>query len=131
MLYLTLMVIVVLIVLTILVWIWCGVILSINPLFVFYIWINELILGKAPENCEVLRYSKMRLRAVSIRKLIKRFQVGGNITQEQADTWNKEINEVMSPYASYVKGKLSFSDYVRIEKILDDIELHVSGEKRS
>ena len=113
--------------LTILVWIWCGIILSINPLFVFYIWMNELVLSKTPEDCEVLRYSKMRLRAVNVRKLIKRFQGCGTITQEQADIWNKEIDEAMSPYASYVKGSLSFSDYVKVKKMFDDIELHVVG----
>ena len=116
---------------TALVWVWCGLVLSVNPLFVFYVWMNELIWNKTPEECETLRYSKLRLRSVAVRKLIKRFVRAGGITQEQADTWDKAIDEAMSPYRSYVKGQLFFSDFVKINQIFRDIEKQIGGGKSS
>ncbi|MBR2123743.1 MAG: hypothetical protein IJ934_00970 [Acetobacter sp.] len=131
MLHLAMAALAVIVVGTALVWVWCGLVLSINPLFVFYIWMNELIWNKTPEECEILRYSKLRLRSVTVRKLIKRFVRAGGVTQEQADTWDKAIDEAMSPYGSYVKGQLSFADFVKIKKVFSDIELQIGGGKRS
>ena len=71
MLYFFMLVLTVIVMGAILVWVWCGLVLSINPLFVFYNWMNELIWNKTPEECEILRYSKLRLESVTVRKLIK------------------------------------------------------------
>lgn len=131
MLYFFMLVLTVIVMGTILVWVWCGLVLSINPVFVFYIWTNELIWSKTPEESEILRYSKLRLESVTVRKLIKRFVRTGGITQEQADAWGKAIDEAMSPYGSYVKGQLSFADFVKIKKVFSNIECQIESGKCS
>ena len=124
-LQIVLIVIVTLVIATVFIWVWCAFISSTNPIYTFYIWWNELILGKFPVESEVLRYSKTKLREKTICLEIERALRQRVITQAEASAWKKEILEVCPSYTHYKKGRFSFSDYARIQEVFDNIVLRI------
>ncbi|MBO6035724.1 MAG: hypothetical protein J6P00_04865 [Acetobacter sp.] len=111
--------------LTVLIWAWCGIVSSINPVYTFHVWWNELMLGRFPVESEILRYSKTKLRERSVRLEIERALRQKVITPVQAEAWKKQILEVCPSYTRYRKGKFSFSDYAKIQEAFDNIVLSI------
>ena len=124
-LQISLVVIVTLIILTVVIWVWCAFISSVNPVYTFYIWWNELMLGKFPVESEILRYSKTKLREKSVRLEIECALRRRVITHLEAEAWKKEILEVCPNYTHYKKGRFSFSDYAKIQEVFDSIVLRI------
>ena len=111
--------------LTVLIWAWCGIVSSINPVYTFHVWWNELMLGRFPVESEILRYSKTKLRERSVRFEIERALRQKVITPVQAEAWKKQILEACPSYTRYRKGKFSFSDYAKIQEVFDNIVLSI------
>ncbi|MBR2123744.1 MAG: hypothetical protein IJ934_00975 [Acetobacter sp.] len=124
-LQISLVVIVTLVILTVFIWIWCAFISSINPVYTFHIWWNELMLGKFPVESEILRYSKTKLREKSVRLEIDRALRQRIITFTQAEAWKKEMHDACPNYTHYKKGRFSFSDYAKIQEVFDSIVLRI------